>query len=873
MLAHLYQLTQQRAARFPRATALGAQDGLLWRILTSEEVQALTDRLAAELADESIRSGDRVVLWLPSHWRIPIYLFALWKLGAIAVPFDREMNPEAGARILDSVAPRRVLSGYAERPAWAHGATIVPWWEPGSRVATAPAGDWTPPGEDLAAVVFTSGTTGTPKGCMITHANLCSQVEALHATIALDTSCRLASVLPLSHLFELTVGLLYPFANGAAIHYVPSRRGPDVLRVLNEQRITHMVAVPQLLTVMGQALEARLAQALPAPVRHALNAVAARLPFPARRRLFWLVHGQLGGHLHTLVSGGAALPLDTQRLWERLGVRVVQGYGVSECSPVIAGGVADGSTPVGSVGKPLPGVEVRLGAEGELLLRGPNVMRGYWNDPAGTAAVLRDGWLATGDLVRRDGAGNLWVTGRARDLIKLPSGMNVWPEDVEAVLCAQPGVKDAAVVAVPTSAGGATLHAYLLPVGAAPDDAALAAIVAAANGRLAQHQRIATASWWPEVDFPRTSMLKLRRHLLPPPESVRTVKVESVQAADDPVGQAIAGLAGLPGVGVQQTLASLGLDSLGLVELALALEAKTGKAVADGDLLLEMTVEQVRAFIASAPAGEDARPYAPRGLEAFITAPPAWVYSWGQVFRVLSFPIDCLYRVAVTRTVILGGEHLAALPARMIFAGTHRSSPDMPLVRFALRQTPARGLVRRLIVAISADGFAQNGPLAAYGILAFGLHPLRQSGEREASLRALARLASAGHPILIFPQGTLARSDQEIAGDPTVRFRPGVAHLAAALEAAVVPFGLAGCEALVPPHVPAGFKGSVIAGIPVTLHRGPLAIAFGAPFRLEPGETPLAFAARLQSASYALTRQAEQALQKLPHPPAASTVR
>src|ERR671938_2060455 len=158
-----------------------------------------------------------------------------------------------------------------------------------------------------------------------------------------------------------------------------------------------------------------------------------------------------------MAAGGAALPAETQQLWERLGVRVVQGYGTSECSPVLACGAADGSTPQGSVGKPLRGVEVTLSPEGELLVRGPNVMRGYWRDPTRTAEVLSpDGWYATGDLAEIDTDGNIRLAGRARDLIALPSGMKVWPQDVEDVLRAQPAVQDAAVIAVRTPNGGAT---------------------------------------------------------------------------------------------------------------------------------------------------------------------------------------------------------------------------------------------------------------------------------------------------------------------------------------------------------------------------------------------------------------------------------
>ena len=348
---NLYSLIRARAQRYPTAVALGAQDGLAWRTLDSRQLLADVDGLAAELSERGVKAGDRVVLWMPSGLRMPAYLFALWKLGAIAVPFDRDMNPQAATAILASVEPRCVILGFEQPPAWPAGETAVDWWEPRPRHT---AEEWQAPDEDLAAIVFTSGTTGQPKGCMISHSNLCSQVAAFEERIPLDANCRLASILPLSHLFELTCGLLYPLSRGAAIHYIPSRRGPDVVRVLSEQRITHMMAVPQLLMLMGNALEQRLQSTLPGPAYRALVALADRAPMPVRRRLFFAVHRQIGGHLQLLAAGGAALAVDTQRLWERLGVDVVQGYGTSECSPVIACGEPR-RTPAGSVGRPLAG--------------------------------------------------------------------------------------------------------------------------------------------------------------------------------------------------------------------------------------------------------------------------------------------------------------------------------------------------------------------------------------------------------------------------------------------------------------------------------------------------------------------------------------
>ena len=262
-------------------------------------------------------------------------------------------------------------------------------------------------------------------------------------------------------------------------------------------------------------------------------------------------------------------------------------------------GEPDGSTPLGSVGKPISGVQVRLTAEGELQVKGPNVMRGYFQDPERTAEVLRDGWYSSGDIATVDAQGNVTITGRAKDLIVLPSGMKVWPSDVESVLKADPSVKDACVIPIPLQGGGMGLHAYLLPARADALMEKAGDIAARGNRSLAVHQRIATASWWPEVDFPRTSTLKVRRHLLPLPTTLeqRVEQASTAAIVNDAVGRALLTAAHALSLRGDQTLLELGIDSFGLVELALAIEDKTGFAVDEAALSVSMTVDQLREHV------------------------------------------------------------------------------------------------------------------------------------------------------------------------------------------------------------------------------------------------------------------------------------
>jgi 1-acyl-sn-glycerol-3-phosphate acyltransferase len=272
---------------------------------------------------------------------------------------------------------------------------------------------------------------------------------------------------------------------------------------------------------------------------------------------------------------------------------------------------------------------------------------------------------------------------------------------------------------------------------------------------------------------------------------------------------------------------------------------------------MDMTVADVRAFIeGTTGAGAGAK----RAGGAATQEPPDWPYTWGRIFRALDLPFRAAYRLTVPKTTIIGGEHLKGLPQRVIFAGTHRSFGDVPLVRHALSRYAGRSLVRRLVAAASAGTVAGAGAVRWIAILAFGVYPLRQYSDRENSLRRLVRLMELGNALIIFPQGTHARVEEELMESPRVRFRPGFAFVARAADAAVVPFGLAGTEAIIPPRLDE-YVGPSVGGIPIKLGRKPLAIAFGPPLTIGEDESEAEFTARFQAVCLALARQAEAALQ------------
>jgi len=278
------------------------------------------------------------------------------------------------------------------------------------------------------------------------------------------------------------------------------------LNLFTSEHVTCMVLVPQALQLFLNVIERQVRQQKKEKQWELLHRIAGRLPFRFRRVLFRQVHKRFGGNFHFFVSGGAYLPPKLHKRWENMGFRVIQGYGATECAPVVS------ATPFNehiydSIGKPIPGVEVRIAEDGELLVKGPNVAPGYWKNPEATAAAFENGWYHTGDLGFKDGKGNLYLKGRKKNLIVLANGLNVYPEDIENVLLTNPSIKDAVVFGLMEKDHGPIVHGVLLMD--EPDQAKSA--IQQANKQLASQQQIRGFTVWPDQDFPRTHTLKVKR--------------------------------------------------------------------------------------------------------------------------------------------------------------------------------------------------------------------------------------------------------------------------------------------------------------------------------------------------------------------------
>ncbi|MEI7745827.1 MAG: AMP-binding protein, partial [Chloroflexota bacterium] len=446
-------------------------------------------------------------------------LFAAARADVVLVPLDVRMTPDTIDRIAALTEPSAVLLG--------SGSTLEPATIP--RLAPLPVIDLddlidpaTPeaaaalaaraPADPAAPleILCTSGSTGNPKGVTVTQSMLLASTIRCLQTIPAGSN-RMVSILPLSHIMEQVAGLIYTVPAGAETEYITTLRPDVVAAAIRGHRATALVVVPQVLELLFNAIRREADRSGSGKTFRRALRIAPFLPFELRRKLFKKVHAALGGELRLVLCSAAHLSPELQRNWEAIGVEVVQGYGSTEAGLVTTN--FRGHTPFNRVGWPLPPLELRIEPDGEVVVRGPSVFAGYWNNPEATAAAFTaDGWYRTGDYGALDGDGALRLIGRTRSLIALPNGMNVHPEDVDAALTAEGLVEP---VVYEGSPAGTIAMAYR--AGAAFTDtpadeaAAVAASVKAANRKLAQHQRVTSFAPFPEPDFPRTHTRKVQR--------------------------------------------------------------------------------------------------------------------------------------------------------------------------------------------------------------------------------------------------------------------------------------------------------------------------------------------------------------------------
>lgn len=812
------------AQAHPSTLALKLRSGLRLEKYTYLELESQAGRMAALLAERGIARGDRVLIWganSPS-WVIA-YLGSLM-LGAVIVPLDVRSAPGFVSKVVTQTEPRLALVGQAMLPA------ICPLGLPHlvledlavelARIRPAALKPFVQ-SQDLAEIMYTSGTTGTPKGVMLTHRNVTSNVGMACAVMPIRPGFRVLSLLPLSHMYEQIVGLFVPLASGTSIIYLPGRQPNIVMQTLRRDKINGMALVPQAVNLIMSAVENKVAErGLRRPWQF-MNHLAPHLPVKARRLLFAPVLRQLGGHLEFIMIGGASLPLSVRKKWDNLGIPVLEGYGGCEATAIVSGNLP-GDHRLGTVGHPVPGLVVKIAPDGEILVQGENIFGGYWKNSEATAAALQDGWYHSGDLGQFDADGYLLFRGRKKNLIALADGQKVHAEDVEAALLNRPGIRDVIVIGLPY-ADKVRVHAVVLAVPG--EENAVEQSVRQANEGLMLHQQIKDFTIWHEQDFPRTVTLKVKRHEVmrqlvgngsaDQPQTavaVPTLQVRSVQGL-------VADFLNVSPPAVQPSsrlVRDLGLDSLSMVELLFVIEEQTGVRISEQLLPTDATVADLETLVAE----QGGTPPNEKFHFSGWTLHPLVRGIRALVQRALFHPLSSL----IMSVEVRGDRALADFAGPCLVIANHASHLDTVAVMRAL----PRRLQSRIAVGAAADYWYDNSLVGFLAGVCYNLYPLVRSGSVRPSLEHTVDLLDRGWSILIFPEGTRAVDGKMNS------FRSGIGLLAAETGVPVLPLRVEGTFAILP-------KGQWRP------RRGAVVVKIGTPFTCPVGSDPAGVTRELEA--------------------------
>jgi long-chain acyl-CoA synthetase len=790
--AHLASLVDD-FERHASDIAIVARRGLRERRVTYLQLARTARRFAASLAQQGIQKGDRILLWGENGEEWVAAFFGCMLRGVLPVPIDFASDASFAKRVAQEVSPKLVAGDAAKLETLdAHIPRLrFENFESELSSQTADAIEGLASG-DLLQIVFTSGTTGEPKGIVHTHANVLASLEPIeremHKYLKYERwfhPIRILHTLPLSHVFGQFMGLWIPPLLGAEVHYESRLVASELVTRIRRERISVLATVPRVLDLLQDHALARF------------PGLTERVEQAANRKVWerWWhfrdIHRLLGPKFWAFVCGGASLSATSEEFWSRLGFAVIQGYGMTETTALVS--LNHPFRPArGTIGQVLPGREVRLGEDGEVQVRGATISTATWQK--GKLERLDSDWLGTGDLAEFDEHGNLRFRGRKKDVIVTPAGLNIYPEDLEAALSRQLGVKASAVI----ETLGEPLAVLVLTPESKPQ-----VILDNANRELADFQKMNRWMVWPEPDFPRTSTGKILKR-----EIAR-------QAASNP----------LPAKDIN-------LDSLGRVQLQAQLEQQYGISLDDNEIQDIKTSADIQHIVS--------RPRSAAKVEHIY---PVW--PWNPLVHAIRTLF--LEAIALRLARFLAKPqlkiHTKSWPASpALIVANHVTSYDAPLILLAL---PGR-IRRRIAIAMSAEmlldfrrgrnqgnWFLNLLAPAAYLLMTglFNVFPLPRATGFRRSFEHAGQAVDRGYSVLVFPEGH--RSDD---GAPQP-FKGGAGLLWKELGTAAIPILLSGL-------------GEIKARKSKWFRTGKISVSVGDVLPADPAQSPADLTERLRHAVF-----------------------
>ena len=847
-ISSIHELLKRTAARIPDKVALQIRRDKEWRRYTYAEVLEAANQIGRSLYGWGFRKGDRIVLYSENQpeWGIG-YLGAV-SIGLVVVPLDSQtwyrevwsvasfteargilasekcfarFSPQSLEKNEEDENPVLLLN--VDNACSPFGIAAYPRGTAVDRPESPPLPDSLPaPGpDDLASIIFTTGTAVDPKGAMHSHRSFLNNLLGVSRYLPIYESDQLLSVLPLYHALEFSCGFLMPIYGGSTITYLRSLKPRIILETMRETGTTCMLGVPTLYSLIRDDIDRRILGSSKSTLKSNLLATSKQLSKSIERtfgrnvgkKLFARVYQEFGGKIRIFVTGGSSLGDELYEDFKALGMPLSEGYGLTETAPVLTVNPLNRSRK-GSAGKPLPGIELRIfqpdqDGIGEIIVRTPSLMKGYYKNPEATDAAIKAGWFHTGDLGWVDEDGYLYITGRKKDVIVTGAGKNVYPSDLEALYKEVTGIAEICVLGL---RNGLTedVHAVIVPGPPGPGQPTSAETTSAIQKdirslarELPSYQRFQHVHFQdtplPRQDSGGVSRAVVRRELV---QRLGVQDREGHGPVTDAGGRSqeeldlvaeLSRLSGLPAAEIRERshlYLDLGLDSLMAIELLLFIEHRFALTIPDEKAtslqLVEHLFELIRASdSASGTVNGSAASPSPRSLLPYSERP-----IFDRVCQRVSFgSLKMFYRLYFR----LKPDCLDTLPeGSFIIASNHSSHLDTGAVISALSQVLGGAQTRKLRVLGARDYFFDS-PLKSWIFSTLlNVVPIEREETSLAGLRTARTLLERGEPVLIFPEGTRSRTGE------LQDFKAGLGLMAWELKVPIVPTYIDGAYRALP---------------------------------------------------------------------------
>ncbi len=837
---------RETAGRYPDALALQIKANDRYRQYTYRQVLANIASAARSLSQQGIAKGDRLALLSENR---PEWIFAYLatvSLGAVIVPLDAQLTEKEVALLLASSEARAVFASALTRPKLPHnGPFTVISFDPGNDLsfsdmltAHPDASLPSPPSAgDVAALLYTSGTTGDPKGVMLTQRNLASNCESCIKLDIVFPGDNMLCILPLHHTYPAMASMLLPLSTGAAVTLLNSLKGPDILACMQETKVSILLGVPQLFMGLRRAIFDAI-QKKPAPVRSIVK-LLLRVNGLLRKTagvnigkaVFGKVHAMFGETFRLLASGGARLDPDVYIDMTNLGFTIIEGYGLTETSPVATFNPLS-KQKAGSIGIPVPGDEVAImnpdeNGQGEIAIRGPNVMLGYYKKPQETAEVLRDGWFFTGDLGFRDKDGYFFITGRSKEMIVLATGKKIFPDELEKFYKRIPSIKEICLLQGDRGLEAAVVpdFDYLRKMNLSNSRETIAFEIEDLSKDLPPYKRITGLKIFKDP-LPITRLGKLRRSKVKELYERSSERVEKAEqeidrsALSDPVVRKL--LECLAPFSAKKTIVlddnlelDLGLDSLGRVELVVSVEKSFGMTLPEsfGSEVFTVgdVVSKIKDLLATGPVSAGAS-VKMSWSEILAQEPSEELLSLvrmksGPLLLAAKFFLKMFNNLLFTvygRLFVRGIENLPP-KAPYIIAPNHLSLADAPAVVAAI---PWKVASQSFFLG-TTDYF--GGPASSKIASVINVIPVDMDARLYGAMQLSAHVLRQNKILCVFPEGGRSR-------DGGIKeFKKGVGIISKELNMPVIPVAIKGTYEMLRPgkRFPKPGKVSVAFGEPV----------------------------------------------------------